>query len=705
MALIGKIRNNSWILIVMIAVGMGGFLLQDVVTNQGQRQAGNFELANVNGQSIDYREFQQTEDVLYSGATNSDAYSQKASLWRYFTEKAIVDNEAEQLGIGVSKEELLDLQFGQNPSPIIMARFKNQSGQLDRERLNSFRDAIEANELDARFKQYWAVQEKEIIKERKQLKLQNLFGKAIYTPNWMAEEISKESTSSLEFEYLQIPFSVIPDEEIVLNDEVIRAYLEKNQAKYKNKEESRVLNYIEFKVNPTAGDSLANKNQLAEIAVEFKNATNDSLFVLNNSGNYSFVYYKPEDLPEQVKEVVPTMETGDVFGPYLDVDKYTIAKLVNKQMVADSVEARHILRTVNTQDVNSYVSAQAMIDSLKNLLDQGLASFDSLAIKFSQDPGSSFKGGELGYFAQGVMVPSFNNACFFGDENEYQVINTQFGIHLIDIQNRKFIDNNPKYKVAYISNTIVPSQMTQDSIYDSATELVTSSTSLEDLVNIISSDSTMQIKESSPLKQNDYFFMNYGSAPASRDMIRWAYEPGVEVGDISPVVYTYTDKVNYYNSDYLVIALKKIFPKGLKSAEEARNSVELLAGNELKAQKIIEKTTGKDLNAVAELFNLKVDTLSAITYNTTMIPGLGNEPKLLNLVYNGTINEVAGPVAGNMGVYLAKPMIINISEQAASNVIQQKNNLETSTRNELNFKFMEALKNKADMEDNRYNFF
>lgn len=706
MALIGKIRNNSWILIVLIAVGMGGFILQDVMTNQSKRNTGNFELANVNGKSIDYREFQNTQEILYAGSTNSDGYAQKASLWRYFSEKAIVESEAEQLGIGVSTEELIDLQFGPNPSPIITARFKNQSGQLDRERLNSFRDAIEANDLDPRFKSYWAIQEKEIVKERQQTKLQNLAAKAVYTPNWLAEELSREATSTAEFAYVKIPFDKISDEEVEVTDDAIRAYIKENSAKYQNKEESRTLKYVEYSVFPTKSDSLMIQSELEKIGEEFAIAANDSLFAVNNSGNYSHIYYKPEDLPEQIKEVVVDMEVGELYGRYLDTDKYTIAKLLDKKLVADSVQARHILRSIDMQDPsNSLKAADLLIDSLKTVLEEGGASFEDLAAEFSEDPGSASKGGDLGYFVQGTMVAPFNNACFFGDEDEYQVVVSQFGVHLIEIMDRKFLDNEPKYKVAYISSAIVPSQTTQDSVFDKATELVTFSSSVEELTERVNADSTLEIKESSPLKKSDYMFMSFGSGPASRDIVRWAYEPGVEVGDVSPVVYTYTDKVNYYNSNYVVIGLQNIYPKGLRTVEEARNSVELPVINQKKGEKIIEQISSTDLNEVASQFEVSVDTISGLAQNAAMIQNLGSEPKVMQLAFNGSINETAGPIIGNSGVFLIQPLLININDQAASNSIQQKNSSETKVRNEVNFRFMEALKKNADIEDNRYDYY
>ncbi|HAQ37148.1 MAG TPA: hypothetical protein DCX89_07705 [Saprospirales bacterium] len=704
MALIGKIRDNSWILIVLIALGMGGFILQDIISNQGMRSAADFELAKVNGKKIDYKEFQHTEQVLYAGAPDPDPYAQREYLWGYFKDKAIVESESEALGIGVSTEELVDLQFGENPSPVIISRFKDANGMLDRERLEYFRSQIENNTLEDRVKEYWAIQEKEIIKEKQQTKLLNLFVKAVYTPKWMAEELSKEAASMADFIYVKVPFEKLDDKDIKVTDEDIKTYLDKNKKKYINLEETRVMKYLEWEVIATPGDSIKAKDEIQKLYAGFETATNDSLFVINNSGNISPVYYKSEDIPGELKEKVAQMFKGEIYGPYFDVDKYTIAKLVDKKVVADSVKARHILIGASPQNPSSFSTAQAKIDSIKQVLDKG-GDFADLAARHSEDSGSAQKGGDLGYFAQGTMVGPFNDACFHGDKSrKYHVVSSQFGVHLIQVMDRKFVDSNPKYKLAYVSVPLIPSQETQDSIYNFASELLIASSDMVDL-EANAKKNGMELKESNPMKESDYLFMNFGSSQTSRDIIRWAYQPGVDKGDISDVVYIYENPERYYNSHYVLVGLDKIFPKGQKSVEDARKTLEVAIKNELKGKKIAAAIKGKSIEAVAKQYSVTVDTTTAATFSNRFMPNIGNEPKVLSSVFFGEINKASKPIVGNSGVFIVKPLVIKMADKPREDIDQMRMMHNSQVKGEAGFRFMESLRNKAEVKDNRYKYY
>jgi peptidyl-prolyl cis-trans isomerase C len=85
----------------------------------------------------------------------------------------------------------------------------------------------------------------------------------------------------------------------------------------------------------------------------------------------------------------------------------------------NSVKARHILVT------NEY-EAQDLIKKL----DEG-SKFEELAQKFSKCPSGS-RGGDLGEFQKGRMVPEFEAAAFALNVNEVsKPVRTQFGYHLI----------------------------------------------------------------------------------------------------------------------------------------------------------------------------------------------------------------------------------------------------------------------------------
>lgn len=120
---------------------MGGFVLQDILTSNSRYSAGNTRtMGKVNGIVIDAVEFSETEAVLYGNSNTDNIYSNKANLWNYFKNKALAESIAKDLGVGVSNEELMDLQFGQNLSPIMQARYQdNQTGMIDRKQLEEIK--------------------------------------------------------------------------------------------------------------------------------------------------------------------------------------------------------------------------------------------------------------------------------------------------------------------------------------------------------------------------------------------------------------------------------------------------------------------------------------------------------------------------------------------------------------------------------------
>ncbi len=64
--------------------------------------------------------------------------------------------------------------------------------------------------------------------------------------------------------------------------------------------------------------------------------------------------------------------------------------------------------------------------------------FSTLALLYSEDPGSAKKGGELGFFSRGDMVSEFENAAFALQDGEIsQVIETQYGFHIIQMIERR----------------------------------------------------------------------------------------------------------------------------------------------------------------------------------------------------------------------------------------------------------------------------
>jgi peptidyl-prolyl cis-trans isomerase C len=94
---------------------------------------------------------------------------------------------------------------------------------------------------------------------------------------------------------------------------------------------------------------------------------------------------------------------------------------------AEEVHARHIL--VPTEE-----EAKKVIAELK-----GGADFAKTAAKYSKEPGAADRGGDLGFFAAGDMVPEFSNAAFAMKPGTFSdtPVHTQFGWHVIKVEERR----------------------------------------------------------------------------------------------------------------------------------------------------------------------------------------------------------------------------------------------------------------------------
>ena len=104
----------------------------------------------------------------------------------------------------------------------------------------------------------------------------------------------------------------------------------------------------------------------------------------------------------------------------------------------ETVKARHILigfKGDMTEDQKKELRKKAD-DVLKKA--KGGDDFAQLASEYSDDPGSKTKGGELGYFPKGNMVPEFENAAFNLKPGEISnVIETPYGYHIIKVEDKK----------------------------------------------------------------------------------------------------------------------------------------------------------------------------------------------------------------------------------------------------------------------------
>ncbi|NNL93713.1 MAG: hypothetical protein HKO66_15835 [Saprospiraceae bacterium] len=707
MALIGKIRKNFWFVLLLLGLALAAFIMMDMSGSGGPGGAvRSLNMGNVAGQKINYKEFSQTEQAYFRNS-GTDVFQKRKEIWNFYVEDALIKNEAEALGLNISKDELLDLQFGPTPSPIIQRNWANpQTGQVDVAQLQSYKTAIENGDpLNPEFAAYWKEQEKQIVKSTLQDKLTSIINKGVYTPSWMAEESYKMENSKTDFKYVKIPFDNIDGSDIELTDSDFTSYMNKYKSLYEETEETRVAEYATFNVVASEEDKEEIRESLESLKTSFLATDNDSLFAFNNRGSYSHIYGTKDQLPEVAREEIAALEPGEAYGPFEDNGAMLVVKLLDKRSIPDSVEAKHILRTTTPNDPASLEAATAFIDSITNVYKRGRKSFTDLAVEHSQDPSAATNKGDLGKFNQSLMVREFSDVCFLtGKEGGVYKVATQYGVHLIKIEDQIYNNREDKYKVATVGEAIVPSQVTQDEMYDKVSEIITNNRTYESLKAAVDADPDVSFQTTPPLKKNDFSIGSLGSGQTSRDLIVWMFSPNTEVNDISPTIYRYTDPVNYYDNKYVIAVLNRINPEGLKSVESVKDQIEVAVMNKKKGDKLASELSVTSLEDVATANNVEVQTASDVSMLAEFVQGIGNEPKVIGAAFELDPQSISKPIVGNSGVFVIQPLSTQ-EAGAPNNIPFLKSSLSTSTKSQVSFKILENMKKRADITDNRSTFY
>ena len=110
---------------------------------------------------------------------------------------------------------------------------------------------------------------------------------------------------------------------------------------------------------------------------------------------------------------------------------------------------------------------KAKIDAIRKELQGDLTKFAKVAKDKSEDPGSASKGGDLGFFPKGRMVPEFENAAFSLKPNTLsEVVKTNYGYHIIMVTDRKAASKDPfeksKDTIEYVDPSYNPDKIQEE---------------------------------------------------------------------------------------------------------------------------------------------------------------------------------------------------------------------------------------------------
>jgi peptidyl-prolyl cis-trans isomerase SurA len=174
---------------------------------------------------------------------------------------------------------------------------------------------------------------------------------------------------------------------------------------------------------------------------------------------------KLEELPSVFAAKVVDMKPGDVAGPIRTGNGVHVIKLEgvkdnNTNHFVTETDVRHILIKTNLPSDDG--PAKQQLEIIRNQIIHG-ANFADMAKKYSQDPGSAVKGGDLGWVMPGMLVPPFEQAMNQLAINQIsQPVKTQYGWHLIQVLGRKQVNDSQQYQQNQIKQMIYMRQFNEN---------------------------------------------------------------------------------------------------------------------------------------------------------------------------------------------------------------------------------------------------
>ncbi|MES2798411.1 MAG: peptidylprolyl isomerase [Bacteroidota bacterium] len=731
MALIGKIREKSALMVILIGVALLAFILGD-----WQKITGGMEdvlgYGTVSGESIDAKAFEEAKINFESQDRNQfaqqgreftqkdqDASEEKA--FNYVVETSIFNKEYDALGIDVSDAELDAYLYGTegfSVLPDLASGFTDSTTGLFNAKLLQKKIEEMEKSTDKNVQKQWQDTKKYYVDRRKQEKYFTIVQQGLYATKLEAEDdyIAKNEKKNISFVVRR--YSEIADDEIKISDEAVENYYNehKNEKKYENRTASREVRWFDISISPSKRDSSEFNTKMNDLRSAFAAAVNDSMYVMQNSDLKFYSSTKvatavPEGHPkaQNVAVTYPRMmdstfakaKIGDIVGPFNGKDgNLVLSKVIG--FTPQSLTARHILiSTKGATDDAAFAKAQKKADSIMKFLTK--ENFDENIMKFTDDrdqQGMPNSGGKYANFIEAEMVPEFSTFAATKAIGTIGAVKTQFGIHIMEVLERSG-DRFPV--VASIQKTFKPSQETIDEkdaeVYNLLYKLDQKIASKSSPIKKLAAFDTIVQRAgyfARPLTLQDEAPRLYGfNTPFAEDKIlKLAFNEDAIVGDLIAAPIKDKDR-------YIIAVVSAIRKKGVPNYED----VELVMRKDLLQEKKVARLTNqllkdKKLEDMAKRGNTMVSK-AEVTFGTPQITGAGYEPEVIGALFSGLKDgQKTLPLKGSMGVYVVRidntvkaPTVANYKTEQQAMLDMLKGSAGQSV--------VAALKKKAEVIDNR----
>jgi peptidyl-prolyl cis-trans isomerase D len=690
MAVIGKIRERSGLLMIIVGGALVLFILGDFV-GQGGLTRRDQVLGTVGDEDISAMEFERrVNDELesyrndFGQPVNAQMTEQvRNSVWNEMVKERVMLQQVKDAGFALTRPEYDDIRFGNN----ILPDFRNQNfqgpdGQPDRRALQQYFENVRDNAPV-----YHEIQKRRITENRLYAKYTNLVKKSAYVNSAQALDEHTNKNVRATFSFVAKRYDSEPDSLYVVSDNDLRRYYDRHKSEPRHRQKpGRRFEYITFPVTASVSDIQETQRELQELRSEFATTGNDSLFVIANSDtrSYDVVPYMEGTADRENDQRILEAAPGEVVGPFRDGESF---KLVKVKELANVPEARvrHILLSTQEKPEDEQ---RRRADSLLAVVKRDRTKFEDMVTKFSDDPGSVGTGGVYEWFDRTRMVPEFTAASFDEKVGAITIAKTTYGFHIVEVLGQR---EREERRVVTIERSIRPSPATFKEAYRRANDL---SLRHKDPAGLraAAEEQGLQVTPVEDFRPDMRYVPGLQQPNSVISFVNRA-----KAGEISEPLDA--------GDSYVVAVVTGIREEGTPRLEDVREQFTQEVIKEKKAEDFIRRMQGNtDLNALASELGVQVQTASDLARNTFTLPGGFSEYEVIGKIFALNEGDVSHPLRGETAVYVVS-MTSKTEAPEPTDLASEKSGLAQRVRSRAESNLFNALRESVGVRDDRARFY
>ncbi len=712
MATLQNIRSKGPLLVIVIGLALFAFIAGDAWKVLQPHQSQN--AGEVNGEALSARDYQTmveeyTEVVKFSSGlsalTDEQSNQIKDEVWRTYVNNKLIENEAEKLGLEISKAEIQAI-IDEGTSPLLQRTpFRNpKTGLFDKDMLKKFLvdySKMNKTQMSSQYAEYydsmykfWSFIEKTLVQTRLAEKYQALVSKSLFSNPIESKAAFDDRVNESDLLLAAIPYSSIVDSTIVIKNSDIQALYDKKKEQFKQTVETRNIKYIDVQVTASPGDKAAIQKEVVDYTEQLANTTSDYTNFVRSTGSeapYVDLFYTAKALPADVVARLDSVALNVVYGPYYNATDNTINsfKKLAVASMPDSIQYRQI--QVTAPDA---AKTKTLADSIYNAIKNG-ANFVDIAKKYGQTGDANW-----------ISSANYEGSKLDGDNLKYisavtsleknELANLALGQANVILQVTDKKDVKEKYKVAIIKRPVEFSKETYNNIYNNFSQFIASNPTL-DKITANAEDAGYKLLVRNDLSTAEH---GIGGIKGTKEALKWAFS--AKEGDVSGLY-------ECGESDrMIVVGVSNIIPKGYRSLALVKDQLKAELLRDKKADKIMAdmKAAGAaSFEQFKALPNSVTDSIKHVTFAAPAYVSVlhSSEPLVGAYASVAQDNKLSAPIKGNAGVFVLQPYAKEKLNETY-NPKTEETTLE-SMHARMASQFISDLYLKANVQDTRYLFF